>query len=249
MTFVSDQTQVKLLAEQTVSYEPLETFRTAKANGGSKPEAAEGADDAADESGDSPAKGGGALDAAKSLLSSLTGGKKGSKPAEPDDEKPAEPAPPLNLVDPRGPMNQIPAHPAGKTGPAVEKAKEDAVKAAKGEMIRAVFGVKPDPSGTLAELLSIEPNADTLELPSLQIVGMKWLDQKRLEVEVQVLAADVVHAIKLKFPDDDLPLDAAFDPNKAVEAKGVGELKDESAGDRALPGERARRASEGAPGF
>lgn len=208
-SYASDQKQVKLLAERTISYEDYGTFiKSATASApatsaalmsdtGTPPESADTAEHA--DAGDS---------------------QEGA-----EDVKAEEPAPvTLELVDGRPLVSQVPEHPGGLTGEVIDKARAAAEADARARLIQAVLAFQINPVTTVGDLLGADASEVKLDMPSALIVQMTWLDAKRLEVEVQVPVNDFIVELQTKFNQADFSPLKGLDQNKFFMAKGVGKV-------------------------
>jgi len=251
MTYISDQSQVKLVTAPTVSYEPLETFRAARA--------AEGAG-SADGEGDSGAAGvpsgkPGPVTKAKMALASMFGGllggggAPGEMPPMPDVDAPDDDAS-ATLMDMKDAMAELPAHPSSVTGEPVETAKAAALANARENLAKQVFTMKINEDETIAESLGDEADPKKLELSAAVMVAATWVNPNKLEVDVMCKLSDIVAELEQKFSSLDLTVIKALEQDKGLSAKGVADLKHENAPTRrARPGEMSRDAAEGGGGI
>lgn len=245
MAYLSDQTQIKLVAAPTVSYEPLATFRTAKpAEDGS-------ASDAGDSEAVASGGEGGIMDKAKSALASLAGGLmggggpgRGAPPTE--GAKSGEDASPaMKLADMRDALAALPEHPSNATGEPVETAKNAAMALAKEHLAKRIFAMKLNDEKTIAEAIGADADPKKMEFGSAVMVDAKWLTPNKLEVEIMCRVSDIVAELESKFSSLDLTVVKSLEQDKGVAAKGTADLKHEKeAPRRARPGEMSRQAAE-----
>jgi len=246
MAYLSDQTQIKLVAAPTISYEPLATFRTAKPAEDTSSSETEGSADGAASGG-----GGGIMDKAKSALASLAGGLMGgggpgraAPPAESvaggDSSDPA-----LKLADMRDALAALPEHPSNATGEPVETAKNAAITLAKEHLAKRIFAMKLNDEKTIAEAIGGDADPKKMEFGSAVMVDAKWLTPNKLEVEIMCRVSDIVAELESKFSSLDLTVVKALEQDKGVSAKGTADLKHENEGPRrARPGQMSRQAAE-----
>lgn len=258
-SYLVDQASVKLVAAPQVSYEPLDTFRAANAKSG-------GAEGDKAESGEAEAAapgGGGPLSGAKGLFSSLAsklmgGGAAGDEAESGDksesgdeadaEDKPADKAAGKSdgLVAMKPAVDAVPEHPGKLTGDVIEKARQDAIAAAKLSLAKKAFAMKLDPTQTVADALGNEADPKKLEFPNLVVTGYKWLDPNRLEASVMVKMSDLYNELKEKFSDKDLNPLSSLDQEMGLAATGMAPLKAEDTKPKmSKPGSTARRAAEG----
>lgn len=247
MTYLTDQSQIKLVSVPTVSYEPLATFRTAKPAGES---AAAHGDDEGDDAASGGGGGGGIMSKAKMALASLAGGLMGG--GGPPRGMPPMPIgdagdgmPSVNLADMRDPLAALPEHPSNVTGEPVETAKNAAVTLAKEHLAKRIFSMRLNPEKTIGEAIGPDADPKSMQFSSAVIVGAKWLTPNKLEVEIMCSVADIASELESKFSSLDLSVVKAMGQGKGLSAKGTGDLKHEQGGARrARPGEMSRQAAE-----
>ena len=245
MTYLTDQSQIKLVSAPTVSYEPLATFRTAKPAGESATESGDGA--ATTSSGG----GGGIMDKAKMALASLAGGLMGgggppgvAPPAANADTGDADAAG-VKLADMREAMAALPEHPSKVTGEPVESAKTAAITLAKEHLAKRIFAMKISPDKSIGEAIGAAADPKAMEFSAAVMVDAKWLNPNKLEVEIMCKLSDVVSELESKFSTLDWSVVKGMEQDKGVSAKGTGDLKHEKGGTRhARPGEMSRQAAE-----
>lgn len=206
-SYAADQKQVKLLGLRTISYDEYETF--IKTASESKPES----------------------DVA--LLTDIDAPPKTEDaPAEEDDagaefdDTADEVATPViaELVDGRPMITEVPAHPGGLTGSSVDDARAAAETAARANMVRTVLAYQVNPATTVADLLDAELSEVELDMLSAQVVKTTWLDEKTLEVEIQIPVGDIVSELERKFSEADFSPLKSIDQGKYFAAKGVGKI-------------------------
>ncbi|MFQ5423959.1 MAG: hypothetical protein ACE5F9_08255 [Phycisphaerae bacterium] len=250
--YLSNQSEVKLLPARTISYDSYESFihnddeeKTPVAN------ASEAAGDDEAES-ERTASGGGAGGWLKKLAGKLTGqpgaeaedAEESEDGADGADETDETEATSSALADARQAVPQVPPNPSGLSGKKVQQIKTAAEADARTRLIHAIMAFKFNPVTTIADLTDADADGVELNLPSMTVVGMKWLDAKRLQVEVQVRAGDAVGELQGQFDEADFSPLEQLDQDKYFTATGVGSVK-ESAAEQALPGKRAERAAGG----
>lgn len=243
-TYVADQTQIKLVSAPTVSYEPLSTFRTAKAAASETANSGDGADGAS-------GGGGGIMDKAKMAFASLAGGlmgggrgPAGGLPAPNGGAANADGAA-LKLTDMRDALAALPDHPSNVTGEPVETAKTAAITLAKEHLAKRIFAMQLNDEKTIAEAIGADADPKKMEFNSAVPVGAKWLNPNKLEVEIMCRVSDIVAELESKFSFLDLTVVKALEQDKGVSAKGTADLKHENEGPRrARPGQMSRQAAE-----
>jgi len=258
MTYVSDQSQVKLVKAPDVSYEPLETFRNAKT--------AE-SDDASASAGDGAASSGGTgpFSKAKAALGSMLGGLMGggaggAAPPMPTgddadasaegDDADFEDDETVELVAMKDPLGELPAHPSNVTGEPIETAKAAAMAAARENLAKRIFAMKLNDEESIGEAIGADADPKSLELSASVMVGATWVNPNKLEVEIMCRLSDIVSELEQKHSSLDLNVIKAMEQDKAVAAKGIGDLKHENEPTRrARPGNMARDAAEGGGGI
>lgn len=241
MTYLTDQSQIKLVTAPTVSYEPLATFRTAKPAGDSAADSGDGAD--------APASGGGGImDKAKMALASLMGGgrgRAGGAAAAPSPEAGEAETQAVKLADMREAMAALPEHPSKVTGEPVESAKTAAMTLAKEHLAKRIFGMKISPDKTIGEAIGAAADPKAMEFSAAVMVDAKWLNPNKLEVEIMCKLSDIVSELESKFSSLDWSVVKGMEQDKGLSAKGTGDLKHEKGGTRhARPGEMSRQAAE-----
>ena len=241
MTYVADQASIKLVNAPTVSYEPLETFRTATPAGEAT---AEGGAEAA---GGGTSGGGGVKAALTALAGKLMGG------GEPGPGRPGVPGKgprdgedsAVKLVDMKDALNELPEHPSKLTGEPVDTAKAAAMTLAKEHLAKRLFTMKLNDEKTIGEAIGADADPKKMEFASAIMVGATWLNPNKLEVEIMCKVSDIATELESKFSSLDLTVVKAMAQDKALAAKGTGELKHEKGGTRhAKPGEMSRQAGE-----
>lgn len=249
VAYISDQGTVTLLPKRAdLSYEPLDTFRKARAEQAEKSadESTPGGDAAmAGDAGGDASKGDEKASIIDRFKASLAGAGASGKPPADASAPPAPEA--AKLANAKPAVTDIPPHPAGKSGGAIEQARDDAVAGARVNLIRAIFAVPIDPATTLADVAGDEALSMQWELGELKVTAMKWLNAGELEVEVQIAAGAALSELEKKLDSVDFSPLKGLDRTKCFTAKGVGKLVErEKAVTPAGPGERAKRAAEGA---
>ena len=150
------------------------------------------------------------------------------------------------LVAMKPAVDAVPEHPSKLTGEVIEKAKQDAIAAAKLALAKKAFALKLDPTQTVADALGNDADPKKLEFPSLVVTGYKWLDPNRLEASVMVKMSDLYNELKEKFSDKDLNPLSSLDQEMGLAATGMAPLKPEDTKPKmSKPGSAARRAAEG----
>ncbi len=251
--YLSNQSEVKLLPARTISYDSYQSFIHDANDDSEKTPVADTSQTAGDDEDESEQTASGGW--LKKLAGKLTGrpdadaedaedadSPEGAEDEADDSGKTETTA--SALADARQAVSQAPPNPSGVSGKKVQQIRSAAEAAARTRLIHAIMAFKFNPVTTIADLTEAEAESVKLNLPSMTVVGMKWLDADRLQVEVQVRAGDAFGELRGLFDEADFsPLDQ-LDQDKYFTATGVGSAK-EDAVEQAPPGKRAERAAGG----